>query len=88
MGFIVSLHVIFYNIWHASALDYELLYSITLWPEASMAQLKRPSTVVRALTSIFLSSYMLVLIYLMTCLREKKYFSHKMGKIGPYAWRS
>jgi hypothetical protein len=32
------------------------------------------------------SSYILILIYLRTCLRKKMYFPHKMGKIGP--WRS
>jgi hypothetical protein len=32
------------------------------------------------------SSYIIILIYLRTFLRTKNYFSHKMGKIGP--WRS
>jgi hypothetical protein len=34
----------------------------------------------------FFSLYMLVVIYVMTFLREIFYFSHKMAKIGP--WRS
>jgi hypothetical protein len=44
----------------------------------------RPCTVVRALTSIFFlffSSYMLVLIYLMTFLREKNIFPIQWGKL-------